>query len=254
MSGDKTYSKEDISKILNRASEIQTRRDLYGDKDGLTEEELLSVANEVGISKESLLEALDSYDLPTFNERYEWLKATSRLQSIVTTPGEITDEKWEDMVQEIRRVTGGIGKISKVGNTYEWEQRRRDIGYKHISFTPEKGRTKIQLVNSWGGLKFMSTFVSGMIAFTATAVALDNSAVSDLALLFAVGAAAVVGFPMSRLFLKSYYENQKVQVQELVNSLTKKLKSSGAPEITIEEEDAYSSDSESTSSSSQVHS
>ena len=67
---DNIYSKSEISKILKTASEIQTRKDLYGNKDGLDEHELIELAKEVGIDRESLLEALDKHNQPEFNTSY----------------------------------------------------------------------------------------------------------------------------------------------------------------------------------------
>ncbi|MBO6524569.1 MAG: hypothetical protein JJ971_12130 [Balneolaceae bacterium] len=249
---DSLYSRKDISKILTRASEIQTRKELYGDKEGLTEEELIQVAGEVGIDKESLIEALGTYDISNLNDDYNWFKATSRIQKIANINGEVSDEDWEAIVQEIRKVTGGIGKVTKTTHSFEWEQRRQNSGYKHISLTPNDGKTKIQLVNSWSGFRFLSTFISCMVAFTIASIALDNSQLSDIALLIAAGSGALFGFPISRLILSSHYKKQKKQAEDLLQNISAKLRTERETAISIEETEVYESKKESTSESSQV--
>lgn len=241
MSKNKTYTKKEFSRILSKASEIQTSKDLYGDQDGLTEEELIHVAEEVGISREALTEALQSIDEPDLDEQsYSLVKGTSRIQNSATVNTEFTNEQWEDLVLEIRKVTGGIGKIRKTGRTYEWEQRKSDFGYKHFSFTPKNGSTKIQMVSSWGPFKGIIGFLSFFFAFTVTLIALKEISGKQLALMIAPFA-GLGGFAMSRFFLKSYYRKQKEQLARLTQSMTRKIRSLGSVsnEIEVEDPDVY---------------
>jgi DNA-binding phage protein len=248
----KTYSKKEISKILTKASEIQTAKDLYDDVTGLTKEELMHVAEEVGISHESLVEALSQIDDPDLNKQsYNILKGTSRIQDVSNVKGEITDDQWEDLVLEIRKITGGIGKINKVGNTYEWEQRKSDFGYKHFSFTPKNGQTKIQMVSSWGPFKTLASFLSFFFGFIIALIAFKEINGKQFALMvapfFGLG-----GFAMSRFFLKSYYQKQKDQLSTLTASISKKIASFGntSGPIEIEDEDLYQKNANSPSSQS----
>ena len=125
MSDSKTYSKKEISKVLTKASEIQVKKDLYEDQETLSEEDLIHIAEEVGISREALQEALAKIGEPDLDEQsYSLVKGTSRIQDVSSVKGVIDKEQWEDLVLEIRKITGGIGKVKKTGNTYEWEQRK----------------------------------------------------------------------------------------------------------------------------------
>lgn len=237
MSHSKTYSRKQISKILTKASEIQTAKDLYDEQEGLTEEELIHVAEEVGISKEVLLEALNNIDEPDLKEQsYSIIKGTSRIQNVSTIKGEISDEQWEDLVLEIRKITGGIGKIKKTGKTFEWEQRKSDIGYKHFSFTPKNGHTKIQMVSSWGPFKKLTGFLSFFFAFIITLIAVKEISGKQIALMIApfVG---LGGFAMSRFFLKSYYQKQKALLSKLSTAISKKISSFEISQSSIEIED-----------------
>lgn len=252
MGSNNTYSRKEISKILSKASEIQKQKDLYGDRDGLTEQELIQLAKEVGIDSSSLLEALQTYDEPEFEKNFNWIKGNSSVQTALKLDGEIDDSTWNKVVQEIRKETGGIGALSKNNTSFEWEQRRRDIGYKHISLTPGEGATEVQIVNSWRGVKFISTFFACLIGFMMTAVSLKGSALSDFALIMAPFG-ALLGLIPSRIFLSSYFKKQKQQVENLVSRISKVLKKHQAqPQIVIEEESLYSTESVATDNKNRV--
>lgn len=235
------FSKSEIVSILNEASRIQTQKELYRGQEGLTEEELVQLADEVGIDRDSLMEALSTYDGPKLEQPFNWINGTSRIQNIATVQGEFTKEQWEEIVQEIRKITGGIGKVHITGKSYEWEQRRRDIGYKHFSFTPEKGKTRIQMVSSWGGLRIITQMIGFLLPFAATAIALDGSNITKFPALLAAGAAGlIIGMPLSRLYLKRYFNRQKNQLNNITSAVSKKIrKITKAESIEIESGEAY---------------
>src|SRR5690554_2551020 len=154
MADSRIHNRKEISTILAKASEIQLKHPRE-DETGLTEAELIHIATEAGINKDALQQALVSFENDDAEKKFSWLKGTSKIQKTSTINSDFTEDDWMNIVQEIRRITGGIGKIDKVGASYEWEQRRRDIGYKHISLTPKNGKTKIQYVYNWSGLRII---------------------------------------------------------------------------------------------------
>lgn len=233
MSKNHIYSRKEISTILSKASEIQKQRDLYGDKDGLSEIELLELADEVGIDRDALLEAIETLNDPIFNDKFNWISATSKVQTASIIKGEVNEDIWNKVVAEIRKETGGIGKVSQFNNIFEWEQRRKDIGFKHISLTAASGHTKVQIVNSWRGLKALAHFIPMMAAFVLTATTMDNTSWSNLAL-FVAPVGALVGLIPARLFLNYHFNKQKKHVENLVSRIRKTLLSTRQPQINIE--------------------
>jgi hypothetical protein len=246
MNDQKIYSRKKISKILNRASEIQTQKDLYGDREGLTEEELVQLAEEVGIDKESLVTALQEDEINDFSQDYNWYKGTSRIQSVSSVDAEFTPEQWEEVIQEIRKVTGGIGKVTRNSTSYEWEQRRSDIGYKHLTLTPKDGRTKLQMVTSWNALRTMAGFIGSFFGAILLLIIFKEAFSKQVGLMFAP-AGGFAGFLLSRVFLKGYYENQKKELNKLIQSLSAKIRSLGKGKITIEDQEVYETNSQSSS-------
>lgn len=241
MDKDPVFSKKEISTILAKASEIQTQKDIYGDKEGLSKKELIGIAKEVGVDENSILEALQSIQNPESNAPFNWLRGTSKVQTITTIDRELTSDDWEEIILEIRRVTGGIGKTSEMGKSFEWEQNIKDIGYKHLSLSPKDGKTKIQFVSSWSGVKFIVSFFSFLIPFMITAISQDGSSNTILFSSILAMLGGLTGLGASRVFLKLYFDNQKERANSLISVISTKFKNtSGSSKITIEE-DAYNS-------------
>lgn len=229
------FNKKEISQILKKASEIQTQKDLYGDRDGLTQQELVSLAEEVGIDKDSLLEAIANRDVATIDNTFSWINGTSKVQDIVTVDGEISAENWDEVIREIRRVIGGIGADSNQRGTFEWEQRLKEIGYRHISLTPANGKTRVQYVYSWRGIKFITGFFSFMLLFAITSISFDGSGIAAAIALGISALVGTVGIFLNRLILKPYFEKQKKLMHSTLQAISKTLKSTGSSGIMFEE-------------------
>jgi len=235
-SQDHIYSKKEISKILAKASEIQTQKDLYGNKEGLTELELLELAKEVGIDKDSLLEALQNVDTPEFQSTFKWFQASSKIQDISIIDGDVSPELWEEIIQEIRRVTSGIGKSSNSGKSFEWEQRMSEIGYKHISLTPQNGKTKLQYVTNWAPLKYLTLFIPTFLAAVFMLVLLKGLGYPKSTGILFAPLGGIVGFSAGMIYLKYYFNTEKKKLQNIVQSITKKIRGNKSPRINLEEE------------------
>ncbi len=233
------YNRGEISKILSKASEIQKKKDLYGDKEGLNKQELIELAKEVGIDPSSLAEAIDVFDKPSFDQNFKWSKITSKIQDVAYVNGELSEELWEEIVQEIRKITGGIGKTSTSRNSFEWEQRRKEFGYKHISLSPQKGKTKIQYVHNWTAMKIPFLIMPAFLGSVFLLVALKGIGLpKSTAVMFApIGGA--IAFTAGATYLRYYFEREKSRLTNLIGAISKKLGSAKTPKITIEDEEIY---------------
>lgn len=240
------YNKEQFSKIIAKASEIQTAQEMNDEEQGLSESEIIEIAEEIGISKESVLQAFQNLQDPKLTDQtYSLWKGTSKIQHVDIVNGGFTEEQWEELVLEIRKITGGIGKIRKTGNTYEWEQRKTDFGYKHFSLTPSKDKTKIQMVSSWGPFKLITGFLGFFFVFILTLLVVKTLTYKELALMVAP-IAGLGGFAMSRFYLKYYFRKQQTMLKNLSDTLQKKILSFGkgsSSAIQVESEDLYKQDS-----------
>lgn len=232
----KTFTSDEISKIISKASSIQAQKKLISNTHGLDETELLAVAREAGIDKDSLLEALDSYNEPDLETSFNWVKGNSKIQHLTYIDGDVDETNWEELTHEIRKVTGGLGDMTKIGNSYEWKQVVNEIGHRHISFTSQNGKTRVQGISTWPGFKLIVNLFSGMIPFMITAIFALDAELNGLIIVLLATLAAVGGISLGRIALKSYFENQKKSLINIINSVSKKLGKPNTPLITIEEE------------------
>ncbi len=229
------FSKQEVSDILRKASEIQTQKDLYGDREGLSRQELEQLAKEVGIDPDSLQKAIQSKDSVEFKDSFNWISGTSKIQDVAVVEGEVSKENWDEIIREIRKVIGGIGKDSYQRNSFEWEQRLKEIGYRHISLTPKDGQTTIQYVYSWRGIRFMSNMFGFMIPSMFAVGSFADSGYPLLAFILIGTIAGLAGVLATRLFLKPYFEKQKLLMKQTIDVISKKLMPSTASSIVIEE-------------------
>lgn len=236
MDSNRTFSKEEISKILALASKIQTRKDLNQDKLALSVEDLQHIAEEVGIDRESLYEAIQVSGIPERDARFRWFRLSSTLLEDQTVAGELTDEAWEDVVQEIRRITGHIGKPAKVGSIYEWEQPESDTGVeKQLSVSPKQGKTKIRFIAQWKAyeiiLVYFALFVgAGLGMFLFNLFRLSGASFFTLPIL-----GGLAGLSLSRLYLKRYFEKQKNQYTQIVAAIEKRLRRGASKKTMLDE-------------------
>lgn len=236
MESKRTFSKEEISKIIAKASKIQARKDLYGNDHSLTTEELEHIAEEVGIDKDSLYEAIETPYFPELDSKFRWFQSSSTIQDIQTVDGEINEDLWEEVVQDIRRITEGIGKPNKVGKNFEWEQRIKEVGYKHLSFIPKKGGTQIQFVSKWSALELILSVVPFFIGAGLAGILLDGTNFPDFVYFIIPLFGGLTGAGVMRFYLKKYFEKQKTQFNRIVTATAKRLRPGMKPKIQIEEE------------------
>lgn len=236
MDPNRTFSKEEVSKILSMASKIQNRKDLNQDKLALTVEDLQHIAEEVGIDRNSLDEAIRNAGTVGQDESFNWLGLSSTLHKELTLQGEMDDEAWEDFIQDVRKITGYIGKAGMVGKAYEWEQPESDTGVEKLfSLSPQQDSTKVRFFAQWRALEIISI---GFSAFAGAGLGmffinLLQTSGATLLTFPIVGALSVFG--ISRLIMKWYYDRQKTQYDQMVAAVEKSLRRSGARKTMLDE-------------------
>jgi len=235
MDSNRTFSKEEISKILDKASKIQSRKDLNRDEIALSVDDLQHIANEVGIDHESLHEAIRSAGITELDVKFNWFKLSSTILEDKTVEGELTDDAWEDVVQDIRRITGYIGKPVKMGKMYEWVQPESDTGVeKQLSMSPQQGSTKIRFIAQWKAFEIIlvgfSMFVgTGLGMFLFNLLGFSGATFFTLPIL-----GGFAGFGLSRLYMKHYFEKQKRQYKQIVATIEKRLDRSNATKALLD--------------------
>ncbi|TNE71277.1 hypothetical protein EP331_09880 [bacterium] len=244
-----SFSREEISKIMAKATQIQAQMDKYGDHETLSEDELIELGKEVGISKSAIMEAIGQVDATEKKPiNFSWLTGTSWLQDIRVLPGTFTDDEWEDIVQEIRASTGGIGKVSQSKSTFEWEQRSREIGYRHLTFTPGKNSTKFTFNYNWRGIKMLMTAVPSVLTMALFSLIGKTIFGADFKAIFIL-VGLLTGFVGGRIYLHSYFREQKRKLEELSKSIAGIIKRKKKEPVLLDSVDDVYGETESMSKS-----
>ncbi len=145
MSPKRVYTDKEISAVLKRAAELQ-RTQGPGATSGLSLDELEQIAADVGIDPEFVkTAALELEEGRTDETSYHVLGGPTSIDLERVVEGEMTDEKWEEAVGEIRRVFEAAGDVGQLGSTREWILRDQTGERVHVTVAPQGKNTRIRL-------------------------------------------------------------------------------------------------------------
>lgn len=254
MKDDQLYNEEEIVKLLRNASQIQTQKELKTKKEGVSKKELFEIAEEIGIDSNSLQEAILKNNFYKRTPSFHWFKGTSNIQLTNIINGEVSNENWDELVPEVRKLLHNIGQDSVQKKSFEWKIHVKDISYKHISLAPYKSKTKIQFNSGWKGLTFIISFFSFLIPFMITSISFAEFNLPLILIALIASIVGLGGIMTTRLYLKSYFEKQIRVFKNISKALEKKLTLSNSEKRIVIENDVYNSKDELKTSSSKTRS
>ena len=132
MDSERRYSEDEVNKILDLATEVDSAGGPGAgpdDSTGLTLRELHEIGNEVGISEEDITRAATSLDrAATSLDRSEaapaatqtFLGQTIGVGRTVDLPRPLTDQEWNRLVIDLRETFGAKGRIRDEGPFRQW--------------------------------------------------------------------------------------------------------------------------------------
>ncbi len=123
MDPERRYTEEEVSEILDRATEAQlTRTPTGGGGAGLTLAELKEIGQEVGIPEDVISSAAASLDRPrpAVIPQPKFLGQNIGVGRTVDLPRRLTDTEWNRLVIDLRETFNAKGKISGEGAFRQW--------------------------------------------------------------------------------------------------------------------------------------
>lgn len=116
------YGEKEVGLILKRATELSQRAPEPTEGSGLTIEELEEIAIEAGIDPRYLRDAAAELDTkgPTPEGIERLLGGPLMVDLERRVPGEVPDDRWDDVIHEISRAADGQGHPSVIGRTLSW--------------------------------------------------------------------------------------------------------------------------------------
>lgn len=229
MNNDK-YDRKEIGRILKIASQLDQQGEQK--EEGLSREELRKLAVEVGIDPNHIDTAIQKMREGAFEPVPKtFMEENFSYRDAAFIDGNITDEIWEDVVTEIRRINGGIGRTNKLGSTYEWEQRKKNVGYLQVSITPKNKRSRIRISANYQSYANVLGFIGGIVGFTSLSVVASSLALPQGAGLLVAGLGALAGWGTTRLYLKSWMHHKRERLQFITRRLTDLFQDQKKPAI-----------------------
>ena len=227
MDSENRFNRDQISKILKRAAELEHKNKINDDGDSLSVEELQKVAEEVGLHPKYIRLAAEELEQPSPSILSKLIGGPFNYRHSSITEGSLSDEKWEEIVAEIRRGIGKNGKPSKFGKTFEWELREDESEYIQIYASPQGDQTRIQ-INA--DLKNHAALIYGALGTIGVAVIaillpiLVKKAGLPLIPLLTFGGIGLLSYVAGlRFYLSRWTKKKRNTYNELVNRFQKIL-------------------------------
>lgn len=204
----RTYSKEEIASLLERAAELHAQEaKSTSDKPGLTLPEIETIASESGIDPLLVRQAASEMSGPLRASLLQ-TKETTATHNLVERiiPGTLHPHVWEDIVMELRhrfdtdmgKMMGapdyGIGTTEKIGRSVEWKHTSLSGIETRALIRPRGDKLHLRLSQrvGWGSSIAESITYGAIAAFIAAGIA---GGVSDSGLIgIIVAVAALAAF------------------------------------------------------------
>lgn len=221
------FNRDEIAKILKRASELEHRdREAAEDREGrvgLTLQELREVAGEVGIEPGYVKQAIEELRSPAPPILTGLLGGpfTQFLSEEADRP--LDDETWEEVVAEIRKIHGGIGKTGTLGNTYEWEQRKREVGYIQISLASKEDHTRIHLNANYRYYAIVTYLLTGIFGLVGLSLFFENTQLPFITQIIVSASAGLGLFAGARYYLSNWMKKKRATYRKLIHRFKEML-------------------------------
>lgn len=149
------YDDREVSRILERAAELQRAEPTAGDPEGLTLAELAEIAREAGIDPELLRRAASELQEHTPMASLGARLAGAPFAILIerTVEGELQSDRFDALIPRIQQATKGQGTASAVGRTLTWSSQTSDnTTSQQVLISSGEGRTLIRWEERFGSL------------------------------------------------------------------------------------------------------
>lgn len=232
MAPDKRYTEEEARAIFERATERheEARHAEEASRAGLTLEELQRIGAEAGIDPDHVAAAaIANASTPTAPEELEtFLGIPTVLHTSRSIPVTISDEAWEKVVPELRRLFGKDGNPGQFGRVRTWQ-----IPYDYftafapvnVMLSPEKDGTRVEIEKDQKYNVYSLLAIAAFILFfgvMGATAGLAQGAATGLAGLFAWLFAALPGvlfFGASAIGIHMYFRKQRKKIERIFDRI-----------------------------------
>ncbi|HET9385360.1 MAG TPA: serine/threonine-protein kinase [Gemmatimonadales bacterium] len=156
------YDKDEVEEIVKRATELEATKTVSG---AMTIGSVEALAGEVGVAPDLVRAAADSLRRPSTpnpaarpaNKPNPWIAGPTRLHFERSVEGELPEEEYETVVDEVRQILQDAGQVTQFGRSFTWSAARpgSNSGVRRsleITVSIRGGRTRITVQESLANL------------------------------------------------------------------------------------------------------
>ena len=215
MDSERRYTEDEVSEIIDRATEAPTERiSPCSDGTGLTLPELQEIGREVGIPDAVIARAARDLDQPRPGAvgHQTFLGQTIGVGRAVDLPRTLTDDEWHRLVVDLRETFNARGKIEDVGPFRQWTNSNLQV-----FLEPSEDGARLRLRTLKGNAR---TFQGMGLAFATAGLGMGVASLlasagdpTNALLLGTIGAGL---FLWSRLSVPSWARTRARQFEEVI--------------------------------------
>jgi len=231
MDAERRYSEEEVARILDRATEVDSgeRGHGPGSEMGLTLGELHEIGREVGIPADVITNAARSLDRPAVaaeptHDRH-YLGARVGVGRSMQLPRTLTDAEWHRLVLDLRDTFDAKGKISEEGAFRQWTNSNLQA---LVEPTEDGSRVRLRTMKGSGRmLMTMGMAFMGASAFTFVMSIIGASGSDGLSDAITFGAVGAGLYTWARVTLPGWARTRERQMEEILARLQAAMKRVG---------------------------
>jgi len=146
---------------------MQSGLALSGGPEGTTLAELQQIAKEVGLDPAAVSRAARELDSSPRNRSSE---TPGSVYVELSVDGALSDEAWDDIISELRRSTGSLGKDRLVGGNREWTD-GSEFTSTSLTASPRRDRTQLRFLGNTTGSAVVTAMFTFFFLILSTALA-----------------------------------------------------------------------------------
>ena len=216
------YTDKEIGALIQRATELQEASNVSSEEH-LTLEEIEHIAAEMGIDPRHLrTAAIEMEGGNTIPSTFRLLGGPFSVDQTRLVEGAVTEEQWEQVVLEARRLTGNVGQVSTFGQAKEWRHAiDKGLAYTHVTLHPKGDQTAIQVGKQYRGGALVAYMLAAVFSVTIAGIFMDGSGISDLNLNIVLCMSLLTAFLATRMALGFWTKRQQREVEQLADGVSR---------------------------------
>lgn len=215
MPSSRRYNDQEIGALIQRATELYEASGRH--EDNLSLDEVEHIAQDLGVPVEYVRAAAVEMAGGGSQLSQKNLLGFPFVERITDLyDAEISDEQWEDLIMEMRRLEGS-GTITVEGSIREWKKVIQDMNTTlagtRLTARTKNGQTIIELQKFSNGAASVSYIMALILGFVAAGSAMDGSGLAT-PIIFSVAASGGLGaLGLTRLALGAWSRRQKSRLE-----------------------------------------